>query len=163
MSSAGTIPIFLAWGVVPLSVSVVSHDPYVHLTHYATLLRCLPFVDQDPEHPAFCLSHVLQSPQMWLGITLGGILTMMMLMYRIRGAIIIGILIVSIISWPRHTPVTLFPDTEVGNEAYHYFSKVVGFYPLRKVGNAANFDYGNGKIWTALITFLYVDLFDTTG
>lgn len=100
---------------------------------------------------------------MWLGIFLGGIISVIMIMYRVRGAIIIGILLVSICSWPRDSPVTLFPHTEAGDEAYAFFKQIVGFHPLRKIGNAADYNYRSSRVWTALITFLYVDLFDTTG
>jgi len=86
-----------------------------------------------------------------------------MMMYRIRGAIILGIFMVSIISWPRRSAITLFPYTTEGDTAYNYFKQVVGFYPLRKIGNAADYNYFNARVWQALITFLYVDLFDTTG
>ncbi len=94
--------------------------------------------DQDPDHPAFCLSHVLQSPQMWLGIFLGGVLTVIMIMYQVRGAIILGVLFVSICSWPRDSAVTLFPHTPTGDSLFNYFKQVVAFHPLEKVGNAAN-------------------------
>ncbi|CAE6519076.1 unnamed protein product [Rhizoctonia solani] len=67
---------------------------------------------RDPDHANYCLSHVLRSPTMWLGIFVGGIFTTLLLLYRVRGAIIMG---------------------------------------------------GKGQVWIALITFLYVDLFDTTG
>lgn len=100
---------------------------------------------------------------MWIGIFLGGIFTVLLMMYRVRGAIILGILMVSICSWPRGSAVTLFPYTDAGDDAYAYFKQIVGFYPLRMVGNAAEYNYKSGRIWTTLFTFLYVDLFDTTG
>jgi AGZA family xanthine/uracil permease-like MFS transporter len=100
---------------------------------------------------------------MWIGIFLGGIVTVLMMMYRVRGAIILGILMVSIVSWPRRSAITLFPYTEDGDNAFNYFKQVVGFYPLRKIGNAADYNYTSGRVWTALVTFLYVDIFDTTG
>lgn len=56
------------------------------------------------------------------------------MMYRIRGAILIGIFLVSIISWPRTTSVTLFPHTEAGDAAFDFFKKVVAFTPLKSVG-----------------------------
>ncbi|CAE6451696.1 unnamed protein product [Rhizoctonia solani] len=118
---------------------------------------------RDPEHPNYCLSHVLRSPTMWLGIFVGGIFTTLMLLYRVRGAIILGILLVSIISWPRTTPVTLFPHTAVGDSNFDFFKKVVTFHKLEKIGNALDYNYAKGQVWIALITFLYVDLFDTTG
>ncbi|QRW20613.1 xanthine/uracil permease [Rhizoctonia solani] len=100
---------------------------------------------------------------MWLGIFVGGIFTTLLLLYRVRGAIILGILLVSIISWPRTTPVTLFPHTAVGDSNFDFFKKVVAFHKLEKIGNALDYNYGKGQVWIALITFLYVDLFDTTG
>ncbi|KDN48909.1 hypothetical protein RSAG8_02262, partial [Rhizoctonia solani AG-8 WAC10335] len=118
---------------------------------------------RDPDHSNYCLSHVLRSPTMWLGIFVGGIFTTLLLLYRVRGAIIIGILLVSIISWPRTTPVTLFPHTAVGDSNFDFFKKVVTFHKLEKIGNALDYNYGKGQVWIALITFLYVDLFDTTG
>ncbi|CAG8657672.1 12044_t:CDS:2, partial [Acaulospora colombiana] len=42
----------------------------------------------DPDHPYYCLSHVLQRPTIWVGIFLGGFVTVLMMMYRIRGAIL---------------------------------------------------------------------------
>lgn len=79
---------------------------------------------------------------MWLGIFMGGVLTVMMMMWRVRGAIIIGgtlfssnsftimamltiisrstVLVVSIISWPRQSAVTSFPYTDTGNSNFDY-------------------------------------------
>jgi len=57
------------------------------------------------------------------------------MMYRVRGAILIGIFLVSIISWPRSTSVTLFPHTDKGDSAFNFFKSVVAFKPLRKMGN----------------------------
>ncbi|KAG7442233.1 uncharacterized protein BT62DRAFT_936350 [Guyanagaster necrorhizus] len=111
----------------------------------------------------YCESGVLQSPTMWLGIFLGGIFTVLLMMYRIRGAILIGIFLVSIISWPRPTSVTYFPYTDSGDQLFEFFKKVVTFHKLEKIGNAIDYNYGNGQVWYALITFLYVDILDTTG
>ena len=111
---------------------------------------------KDPNHPYFCSSHVLQNPAVWLGIFAGGFLTVLMMMYRIRGAFIIGILLVSIISWPRQTPVTLFPHTPVGDASFDFFKKIVAFRPINYIGNSLDYQYGKGKVWMALITMLYV-------
>lgn len=124
---------------------------------------CTPENWLDPEMPNYCNSMVLRSPTMWLGIFVGGILTALMLMYRIRGAILIGIFIVAIISWPRPTAVTYFPYTVPGEAAFQYFKKVVTFQPLDRIGNVLDYNYGNGKVWYALVTFLYVDILDCTG
>ncbi len=61
---------------------------------------------------------------------------MLLMMYRIRGAILIGIFLVSIISWPRPTAVTYFPHTDSGDQLFDYFKKVVTFHKLEKIGNA---------------------------
>ena len=112
----------------------------------------------DPDHSYFCLSHVLQKPTIWLGVFVGGFFTALMMMYRVRGAIIIGILLVSIISWPRPTSVTLFPHTLIGDANFDFFKQVVTFRPIRYIGNALDYNYGKGKVWLALITFLYLDI-----
>lgn len=63
------------------------------------------------------------------------ILTVYLMVYRIRGAILIGIVSVSIISWPRSTPVTFFPRTDAGDSAFNFFKEVVAFKPLKRVAN----------------------------
>ena len=112
----------------------------------------------DPDHAYFCLSHVLQKPTVWLGIFVGGFLTVLMMMYRVRGAFIIGTLLVSCISWPRSTPVTLFPHTPIGDANFDFFKKVVMFRPVNHTGNVLDYHYGKGKVWLALITMLYVEV-----
>jgi AGZA family xanthine/uracil permease-like MFS transporter len=37
---------------------------------------------------------------MWAGIMFGGMLTVFLMAFRVKGAIIIGIAVVSILSWP---------------------------------------------------------------
>lgn len=83
-------------------------------------------------------------------------------MYRIRGAILFGILLVSIISWPRPTAVTLFPHTPTGDANFDFFKKVVTWRPIQHTLNAIDYEYSDGKIWIALITFLYVDISEYT-
>lgn len=102
--------------------------------------------------PHFCTRGVLRSPTMWLGIFLGGcvllitlhiynlsfvsrILTTLLMLYRVRGSILIGIFLTSIVSWPRPTPVTYFPYTKDGDALFHYFNKVVSFDGIRMTGN----------------------------
>ena len=86
-----------------------------------------------------------------------------MMLYRVKGAILIGIFLVSIISWPRPTSVTLFPHTDSGDQMFDFFKQVVTFRPLTHIGNAIDYNYRSGHVWYALITFLYVDILDTTG
>ena len=69
------------------------------------------------------------------------------MLYRVRGAILIGILLTSIISWPRPTPVTYFPHNATGDALFDYFKQVVNFHKLEKVGNVIDvrfvFEYLN--------------------
>lgn len=110
-------------------------------------------------------SHKMRYPAMWLGIFCGGILTVLLMMYRVKGAIIAGIVLVSVISWPRGTPVTYFPYTPVGDDSFNFFKNVVNFHSIKNILNVQQWDisgYG-GQFGLALVTFLYVDILDCTG
>lgn len=110
-------------------------------------------------------SEKMRYPAMWIGIFCGGIFTTMLMLYRVKGAIIFGILLVSIISWPRGTPVTYFPYTTLGDSSFDFFKNVVDFHKIQNILNVLKWDvsgYG-GQFGLALITFLYVDILDCTG
>ncbi|KAJ1955143.1 hypothetical protein EC988_002047 [Linderina pennispora] len=109
-----------------------------------------------------CTSHHMQGGPTWLGI-MGLMVIGTLLLYRLKGAILIGIVLVAIISWPRPTSVTYFPYTEAGNGAFDYFKKVVAFHPIKHTLSSYHWDLSSGEIWIALITFLYVDILDCTG
>jgi AGZA family xanthine/uracil permease-like MFS transporter len=47
-----------------------------------------------------CTSHVMQNPTLWIGVFLGGIVTTYLMSYKFKSAIIVGIALVSIVSWP---------------------------------------------------------------
>ena len=64
------------------------------------------------------------------------ILTVLLMMFRIKGSILIGIFVTSIISWPRSTPVTFFPNTATGDQLFDFFKQVVTWHPLKHTGNA---------------------------
>lgn len=120
------------------------------------------YLDED----GLCLSSAkMRSPTMWIGIFCGGFLTAFLMMYRVKGAVIIGILLVSIISWPRTTPVTYFPYTDLGTSMFDFFKQVVTFHPIKHTLAAQQWDIsGHGsQFGLAFITFLYVDILDTTG
>jgi AGZA family xanthine/uracil permease-like MFS transporter len=104
----------------------------------------------------------MRSPTMWIGIFCGGVLTVMLMLYRVKGAIIIGILLVSIISWPRPTSVTYFPHTETGDSAFDFFKQVVTFHPIGKILAVQQWNISEhaGQWGLAFITFLYVDILD---
>jgi AGZA family xanthine/uracil permease-like MFS transporter len=90
---------------------------------------------------------------MWLGIFTGGyeclcwflqyeanggcrIMIVLLMMYRVRGAMLIGIFFTSILSWPRPTPITYFPHTALGDAAFDFFKQVVMFHPISNIANA---------------------------
>ncbi|XDG07932.1 hypothetical protein ABKA04_007547 [Annulohypoxylon sp. FPYF3050] len=107
----------------------------------------------------------MRNPTLWIGIFCGGVLTVLLMMYRVKGAIIAGILLVSIISWPRGTSVTYFPYTAVGDDEFNFFKQVVDFHKITKTLTVQRWDiseYG-GQFGLAFITFLYVDILDCTG
>jgi AGZA family xanthine/uracil permease-like MFS transporter len=107
----------------------------------------------------------MRSPTLWIGIFCGGMLTAVLLTYRVKGAIIAGIALVAIISWPRPTDVTYFPYTPEGTERFNFFKQVVTFHPIQKVLNVQEWNLGGagGQFGLAFITFLYVDILDCTG
>ena len=128
------------------------------------LAGCVPAnIDQATGE---CTSGQMRNPTMWLGIFGGGIFTAFLMMYRVKGAIIAGILLVSIISWPRNTSVTTFPHTEAGDSAFKFFKQVVTFHPIQHVLAVQDWNITGdnaGQFALALITFLYVDILDCTG
>ncbi|KAF2793886.1 xanthine/uracil permease family protein-like protein [Melanomma pulvis-pyrius CBS 109.77] len=128
------------------------------------LAGCAPQF-KDPITDLCPSSEKMRNPTMWIGIFCGGFLTVLLMMYRVKGAIIIGILLVSIISWPRPTSVTYFPHTPVGDSAFDFFKKVVTFHPISRVLAVQQWDISGhgGQFGLAFITFLYVDILDCTG
>ncbi|KAG5788518.1 hypothetical protein H9Q69_012416 [Fusarium xylarioides] len=110
-------------------------------------------------------SHKMQNPTLWLAIFCGGILTVVLTMFRVKGAILIGIILVSICSWPRGTSITAFPYTPVGDDSFNFFKKVVDFHPITRILVVQKWDISaySGQFGRALITFLYVDILDCTG
>ncbi|XP_004240877.1 adenine/guanine permease AZG1 [Solanum lycopersicum] len=110
-----------------------------------------------------CLHDRMESPTLWLGIV-GFVIIAYCLSKNIKGAMIYGIIFVTAISWFRNTSVTAFPDTPAGDSAFDYFKKVVDVHTIKTTAGALSFkNIGKGYFWEALITFLYVDILDTTG
>jgi adenine/guanine/hypoxanthine permease len=58
------------------------------------------------------------------------------MLYRVRGSILIGIFLTSIISWPRSTPVTYFPHTPEGDALFDFFKQVVAFHDINAISKA---------------------------
>jgi AGZA family xanthine/uracil permease-like MFS transporter len=103
-------------------------------------------------------SDKMRNPTMWIGIFCSGFFTVFLMMFRVKGAIIIGILLVSIISWPRGTDVTYFPHTELGDSAFDFFKKVATFHPIQKTLNVQEWNvssYG-GQFGLAFITYVTI-------
>ncbi|KAF2463417.1 xanthine/uracil permease family protein-like protein [Lindgomyces ingoldianus] len=122
---------------------------------------CLP---QHLDNFGHCTGHKMQNPALWIGIFAGGIFTVLLMAYKVKSAMILGILLVSIISWPRNTSFTYFPHDDAGQQKFDFFKKVVGFHPIHKTLNVIEWKISSqaGQFMLALITFLYVDILDCT-
>ncbi|KAL4387110.1 hypothetical protein GQ457_09G014770 [Hibiscus cannabinus] len=111
----------------------------------------------------FCLHDRTENPTLWLGIV-GFVIIAYCLVKNIKGAMIYGIVFVTAVSWFRGTRVTAFPNTDAGNSAHEYFKKVVDIHLIESTAGALSFSsMSKGYFWEALVTFLYVDILDTTG
>lgn len=95
----------------------------------------------------------MESPTLYMGL-LGLVIISILLMYRVRGAILIGIIFIAITSWPRVSQVTYFPYTPEGDASFDYFKKVVNVHHMNDVLGKFNFDLSGSQFWIALITFL---------
>ncbi|KAL2888187.1 purine transporter [Ceratocystis lukuohia] len=109
-----------------------------------------------------CGSGLMSNPKMWVGIVAGGILTAFLMSFRVKYALIIGIVFVSILSWPRNTAITYFPHTDEGNSRYEFFKNVVSFRPIKHTLAQLDWDFGtNGSQFAlALFTFLFCGVVD---
>ncbi|ORX49412.1 hypothetical protein DM01DRAFT_1325578 [Hesseltinella vesiculosa] len=104
----------------------------------------------------------MENPTTYMGI-LGLMLMAIMMLYRVRGSILLAIIFISVISWPRNSAITYFPYTDRGETMFSYFKQVVSVHGMTNTLNKMNFDLTGKDLWIALITFLYVDILDTTG
>lgn len=110
-----------------------------------------------------CLHGRMESPTFWLGIV-GFVIIAYCLVKNVKGAMIYGIVFVTAVSWFRNTEVTAFPNTPAGDAAHEYFKKVVDVHVIKHTAGALSFSgISKGHFWEALVTFLYVDILDTTG
>ncbi|KAJ7543740.1 hypothetical protein O6H91_09G051100 [Diphasiastrum complanatum] len=110
-----------------------------------------------------CLKHRMEDPTMWL-VIVGFVIISYALIKNVKGAMIYGILFVTGVSWFRGTKVTYFPYTPQGDQLFGYFKKVAGVHKIEKTAGALSFaEIKRGDFWQALVTFLYVDILDTTG
>ncbi|KAI0472156.1 xanthine/uracil permease family protein-like protein [Xylariaceae sp. FL0804] len=123
---------------------------------------CPPdYVDAEGE----CTGHIMQNPGMWMGVFVGGVFVAFLMAFKIKSAIIIGISLVSILSWPRNTSFTYFPYTAAGQTRFDFFKQVVAFHPIQTVLGVQQWDLegtSGAQFALALVTFLYVDIIDCT-
>lgn len=159
LATGAGIGAYLAFiGLGPDGIAVVGGST----SNLVGLGGCLP---EYQDENGYCTGHVLQDPRVWAGVFGGGIFTALLLMYKVRGALLWPILLVSIASWPRSSGITEFPHTDAGDAGWDFFKQVATWNSFKHLG-PANIDwsaYGSGNVWLALITFLYVDALDTTG
>jgi AGZA family xanthine/uracil permease-like MFS transporter len=109
----------------------------------------------DPE-TGECLGGKLQNPKFWLGV-IGFLITSYGLMKNVKGSMIYGILFVTFVSWFRHTEVTYFPDTLIGDVNFSYFKKIVDFHKIESTAWVFSFtDFNKREVWEALATLFDV-------
>lgn len=111
-----------------------------------------------------CSSGQMSSAKLWVGVFCGGIVTAFLMAFRVKYALILGIALVSILSWPRNTPMTYFPHTDEGDSRFEFFKQIVVWHPMEKTLNQLDWTLeGNSRQFAlALFTFLYVDIIDAT-
>ena len=127
-----------------------------------------PINDIDFASPSVhaCASHEMQSATMWLGIA-GGIISSLLLVWRVKGALFYGVAFVTIIAWiPGHAASYLGKGSSIPGGAYRLqsFEQIVAVPSLSMSG--LNWDWSaisNGHFWVVLFTFLYIDILDCTG
>ncbi|KAI0201032.1 xanthine/uracil permease family protein-like protein [Astrocystis sublimbata] len=114
---------------------------------------------------AECKGGIMTNPAMWIGIFVGGIFVAFLMAFKVKSAIIIGIGLVSVLSWPRNTSFTYFPYTPEGESRYQFFRQIVAFHPIETTLAVQqwNLEGASGAQFAlALVTFLYVDIIDCT-
>ncbi|KAM6499733.1 purine transporter [Amanita muscaria] len=96
----------------------------------------IAYVSGYIQKSALVLKAVAMKRFVGLCIFTGGLFTVFLMMYCVCGAILIGIFLTAIISWPRSMAVTYFPYTATGDEKFNFFKQVLTFRKLEKIGNA---------------------------
>ncbi|KAI1436018.1 xanthine/uracil permease family protein-like protein [Xylaria sp. CBS 124048] len=130
---------------------------------------------------AECSGEIMANPAMWIGIFVGGIFVAFLMAFKVKSAIIIGIGLVSILSWPsvlpidnlrywltdfsRNTSFTYFPYTTEGENRYEFFRQIIAFHPIETTLAVQQWNLqgtSGAQFALALVTFLYVDIIDCT-
>uniref|UniRef100_J3N7W2 Adenine/guanine permease AZG2 n=1 Tax=Oryza brachyantha TaxID=4533 RepID=J3N7W2_ORYBR len=157
LSTAVGIGLFLAFTGLQAhqGVGLVGASP-------STLVTLAACSETDPATGA-CIGGTMRSPTFWLG-AVGFLITATCLARDIKGAMIYGIVFVTVVSWIRGTAVTVFPDTAAGNAGFDYFKKVVDFHMIKTTAGQLSFGgLRHGNALLAVFTLLYVDVLATTG
>ena len=95
---------------------------------------------------------IMTSGTTWAGIV--GLLIMLgLLCYKNRSAFLIGIALVTFVSWFRNSSLSYFPDNELGDDRFDYFKKVVSVEKMDKL--LVPFTGNLSDVGVALFTFLY--------
>ncbi|KAL6354713.1 hypothetical protein LRP88_12057 [Fusarium phalaenopsidis] len=121
-------------------------------------------IEMIDEVTGMCAGGQMSSPKLWVAVFCGGIVTAFLMAFRIKYALIIGIALVSMLSWPRNTPITYFPHSPEGDSRFDFFKQIVVFHPMEKTLNKLDwaFEAPASQFALALFTFLYVDIIDAT-
>jgi len=107
----------------------------------------------------------MTSATTWVGIVTLLVISVL-LKRRVRGALIIGIGFATVICWFKGTKVSYFEDDVLGGgeDRWEYFKQIVKVEGMSLTAFQLDFSQlWTGELWLALLTFLYVDLLDTTG
>ncbi|CAI0423894.1 unnamed protein product [Linum tenue] len=157
VSCSAGIGLFLAF------VGLQSHQGIGLVGYSGSTLVTIGACPRTSQVAMFCQSGWMESPTFWLGVA-GFVIIAYCSAKNIKGALIYGVVFVTVLSWFRHTPITAFPDTEIGNQKYDYFKAVIDLHAIEKTAGVLSFSgMGSVHFWEVLVTFLCVDILDTTG
>eukprot|EP00197_Chlamydomonas_leiostraca_P014441 CAMPEP_0202858862 /NCGR_PEP_ID=MMETSP1391-20130828/1213_1 /ASSEMBLY_ACC=CAM_ASM_000867 /TAXON_ID=1034604 /ORGANISM="Chlamydomonas leiostraca, Strain SAG 11-49" /LENGTH=583 /DNA_ID=CAMNT_0049537827 /DNA_START=90 /DNA_END=1841 /DNA_ORIENTATION=+ len=113
-----------------------------------------------------CTGKRMQSATTWLGIC-GGFMMVLLMGRDFRGAILIGIVFVTVVSWiPGHEATYLGTTSQIpgGEERMDYFRQVVSLPNVARTTLVWDWSaFNKADLWAALLTFLYLNFLDTTG
>ena len=154
-------------GIEGLGGDVATTGGLVSLDQNASYIQ-FPLTDIDFASPTVhvCDSKEMQSATMWLGIA-GGIISSLLLVWRVKGALFYGVLFVTIVAWiPGHAASYLGAGSPIPGGEYRLqsFEQIVALPSLSMTG--LEWDWSavtDGHFWFVLFTFLYIDVLDCTG
>ncbi|QPC59587.1 hypothetical protein HYE67_001818 [Fusarium culmorum] len=127
-----------------------------------TIAGC-PIEMMNPQ-TQMCDSGIMTSLKMWAAIFVGGIFVVYLMAFRVKFAFLVGILLVSVVSWPRGTSIAYFTNATEGDSRFDLFRQVTSFHPMKHTFNALDWEiaeHGTQFVLT-LFTFLHVDIIDAT-